>query len=359
MTNKEDLVPTRDEAFSYVRRGVFGKGGVVQGLCGLRHKTVPFLVGIENSLTFVGVVSLLLRVCMFSAIALFPLILRKAIVAPPLAIMGPQLPPTLLEGATSLWAAVSSPAPIDIGLGVVALFLSGAPKLIEKLSSRKDYEQHPPYYDLASALRTMPGISGGHEDTAKRDEAIKLTLQALREEMVELMGADRKRRVTDVTLLEFNDAGGSQMQVRSRTAYYEDVLRPQLSGRFVAYYVAMLGRNFAEHDFLRRRNPFPKTRITVLGSPPVDYRSVLYMPVMCSKRIPIPEGQHGAPVMADYCVGVICVHSSKPYRFWRWGDHRRTGGSFADVAFDRSMPYIALLKRLLEVSAPHVRMEVT
>lgn len=172
-----------------------------------------------------------------------------------------------------------------------------------------------------------------------------------------LIGATSIDDVTDVALLEFCDASGSKMQVRTRTSNHEELNRPNDSNRFVAYYVAKEGRNFAEHDFKNTRNPFPPKRVSVRGGPDVNYRSVLYMPILCSERILSEVDGKQFESIVDSCVGVICVHSSKPYRFWRWGDHKKGAGGFADVAFSRSMPYIAVIEQTMNRTACKFKLE--
>lgn len=358
MTEAQERTPAPDVARNYVRDGVFAKGGLKEGFSGLRHKTLPFIAGLESSITPGWVLAILLRIFLFLAIAFYPIFIRRATGASPAQsahFMGPPIQTSFGDSLHSLWSLISNPEPVDYVLGLIAIVLTGVPKLVELTRRQRSVKQHSPYYDLSSAILAMPSATQAPD--AACDESIRLTLCALKEEMSELTGDEGKQRVTEVTLLEFCDAHGHQMQVRSRTANHEEVKRPVASGKFVAYYVAMLGRCMAEHDFFSRRNPFPKTRISVVGSPAVTYRSVLYMPIMRADRGTLPAGQHGAPMLVDGCLGVICVHSSKPYRFWRWGDHTKTTGGFADVAFERSMPYIALVKRLLEVSAPRVPVE--
>ena len=120
----------------------------------------------------------------------------------------------------------------------------------------------------------------------------------------------------------------------------------------------MEGRNFSEHDFTNRHNPFPPVRVSVIGEPRVGYRSVLFMPIVCSERLQAISEDETLDQIVDSCVGVICVHSAKAYRFWRWGDHKKGTGGFADVAFGRSTPYIALVEQLLSRTAVKVRLEV-
>lgn len=349
-------LPTPEIAREYVRKSIFDKGGWREGAGGLFHKTLPFLLGLESSLSVKRVAGVLVKLLLIVAAAVYPLIVRKAFVLPASVTLASESG-RFADGVDALLVMVANPAPIDYVLGFLAVILTGLPKLIDGFTVRSTAKQHSPYYDLAAAIQNMPQLGNG--DGGDTDRAIQLTLCALKDEMSQLIGDEKKSRVTDVTFLEFCDSDGTAMQVRARTANHEDVRRPVASSRLVAYYVAREGRSFAEHDFLRAANPFPTHRVTVVGSPRVGYRSVLYMPVICSEpaRNHAKEAQLPAKTL-DSCIGVICVHSAKPYRFWRWGDHRKGVGGFVNVATDRSLPYIFLVKRLTERTAHKVILEV-
>jgi len=253
---------------------------------------------------------------------------------------------------------------VDIVLASAWMLFTGVPKLLDARAKTRDPTKvHSPHSDLAAAIEKMPsvGAPGCHVPlNGGTEEALRHCLGSLRLELSELIGDENQTRLTDVTLLEFCDNRGQAMQVRARTAN-EETHRPKESWRFLAYYVAMQGRWFAEHDFAAAENPFPNERLTVKGGVPINYRSVLYLPITTSTREPAsngaPNGANHRPV-TDYCIGVICVHSARPYRFWRWGDHNKLLGGMGDVAYKRSLPYIALISRLLEHSVPKVRMEV-
>lgn len=347
-------VPTPEIARAYVRISIFEKGGWREGIGGFFHKTLPFLLGLESSLSVKRVAGVLIKVLLVFAAAVYPLIVRKAFAFPG-AVTVPSDSGRFADGIDALLLMVANPAPIDYALGFLAVIVTGLPKLIDGFSAQSTARQHSPYYDLAAAIKSMPQLSDG--DGGDTDRAIQLTLCALKEEMSQLIGDDKKTRVTDITFLEFCDATGTAMQVRARTANHEEVRRPVASNKFVAYYVAREGRSFAEHDFLRTANPFPANRVTIVGSPRVGYRSVLYMPVICSEPAAKPVEPELALKALDSCIGVICVHSARPYRFWRWGDHRKGVGGFANVATDRALPYIALVKRLTERAAHKVILE--
>ncbi len=312
------------------------------------------MTGTLSSVTFSSVLALFLRILIVAVAALFPLLVRKVTAA---ASINPAhaSDSTFLGGVNFIVGAVADATSIDYVLGLVALSFIGLPKFLDMLGKKTKVEQHSPFFDLTAAIKKLPIQTP--LQTQETDEAIRLTLLALREEMALLIGDISRQRVTDVTLLEFCDPAGNQMQVRARTANHEEVQRPVDSVKFVAYYVALEGRSLAEHDFKNKRNPFPPKRITVWGNLDVEYRSVLYMPIVCAETVAPPEGVHGAPQVIDSCAGVICVHSSKAYRFWRWGDHNKGVGGFADVAFSRSMPYIAIIQQLLSRTAHRVKLE--
>ena len=148
------------------------------------------------------------------------------------------------------------------------------------------------------------------------------------------------------------------MEVTGRTKTDEPLQRAIDARKLLANFVAREGRWFAENDFCSRKNPFKLVRLSVGGSPRVDYRSVLYLPITHSVRGDLPPGQFGPTPFQDFCIGVICVHSSKPYRFWRWGDHKNDNDAGSgNVAVQRATPYIALVSKLIEHSAHQVPLE--
>lgn len=346
--------PTFDQAQAYVRQGIYGVGGRTEAWGGFIHKSFPAITGTLSSVSINSVLALFFRILIIAVAALFPLLVRKVTASTP-ANQVPASASSFFDGLSFIINAAVNATSIDYALGLLALVVVGAPKLLDMFGKQAKVEGHSPFFDLTAAIKKLPIQNQPQlQDT---NEVIRLTLLALREEMALLIGDVSSRRVTDVTLLEFCDGQGRQMQVRARTANHEDVGRPVESSRFVAYYVALEGRNFAEQDFKSKRNPFPPKRVSVRGNHDVGYRSVLYLPIVCSETVAPPDGVHGAPQVIDSCAGVICVHSPKAYRFWRWGDHKKGVGGFADVAFSRSMPYIAIIQQLLSRTAPRVKLE--
>lgn len=331
-------------ANAYVEKKMFEVGGVREAVCGFWHKTGPQILRL-NSLTFGRSVLLLLRVGVVCLAASLPILARKLSNCIALA-----------NGDQSLSSLLEKLDGTDYGLASVAIACVVVPKGLDMFSkvTRLNGDTILPTHELASSIKRIPVPGTG----GSVDDALKHALQGLRNELSELIGDERGRRLTDVTLLEFCDKKGLKMQVRARTAD-EEVKKPKASWKFLAYYVCMRGRWFAEQDFYNPQNPFPKTRLTVTGDLPVNYRSVLYIPLIVTRHGGDEKKVVEHPTVVedddvDYCNGVICVHSSKPYRFWRWGDHKKGVDGFGNVAVSRAAPYIALVAKLIHSTAHQV-----
>jgi hypothetical protein len=353
----------RNAARQYLDRNLHGVSAFYRECCGIWHKSIPKTVGITKNITLFVFLALAVRAVLISAQASAPILVRKVYLQPPDAHAN-QAP------VNGLLAALNALDKIDCCLIAIVIILATAPKALEKLGRRKsDSEEHDALVHLAAAMKAMPPIAQASESSPAHSEllnsALQSCLEGLKLEITQLLGEDRNAKLTDVTLLEFCDANGDHLQVRARTEVAGQTHRPIPSYKFLAYYVGMRGRAFAEHDFQNKRNPFPKHRLTIVGDRvPIPYRSVLYMPIYTSKTASTGvsariEGTTEKRRVIDYCIGVVCVHCVKPYRFWRLGDSRRSGGGFGDIAYDRSLSYITLIKRLLEQTVPHVEMEST
>lgn len=321
------------------------------------HQTLPAVVGVGKSLTVLAIGALLIRTILVGMTAVFPILVRKVS-----ATTGASGPAPKEPGWEAVVDAIVNANTTDYVLGVVALFLVVGLKFFD-LRAKRDSgpKAHTAFADLAAAINKMPHFAPLHVGPphGSVDDGVRLCLRALKVELAELIGDEGGAKLTDVTMLVFCDEAGKQMQVRARTAENEPTHRPCASEKFLAYYVAKRGRWFAEHNFRHASNPFPKLRLTVLGSNvQVDYCSVLYLPIIASDPVRTASDPGGTAVTcSDYCIGVICVHSAKPYRFWRWGDHKRTAGGMGDIAYQRSMPYISLINRLTEQTAVRVKLE--
>lgn len=343
---------------SYVRTRLTQAGGFPEAAGGIWHKTLPVLLRVEGQLTAARMFAVFARIALLIAAAAAPVVIRKAIQNQ--TGVAPQALPYFLGMFERL-------DPADYMLGGVAVAAVFVPKLLDAIDRRKHVRKHLPYYDLAAAIEQMPAIdakSRGRDGESQQaiTDAIDSTLRALRDEMAELVDEPSRERVMDVTLLEFCDDQGSHMRVRSRTARKDPNGRPVPSERLMAYAVALAGKPFIENDFLSTANPYPKFRVTVANGPRVNYRSILYLPILWASaehRPPVADGAFGpsTTLPVDVVLGVVCINCSKPYRFWRWGDHKRPGSAFESVAYERALPYIALLTKLLELTAPKVPLE--
>lgn len=344
----------QDAASAYVAKRLSTKGGAIEAVAGLWHKTLPMMIGAGRRISALRLAAIFLELFLLVSAAVFPILARKVAEQAPANTIKPT-------GFGAIIDAIQRAGDTDIALAGLAVMLIMGPRILSTAAKIRSAQRlnHSAYSDLAAAIEKMPALrfdSNGLGPIADGvDQAIRLSLSALKVEVCQLIAEENN--VTDVTLLEFCDPDGNQMQVRARTSN-ESTHRPISSKHFLAYYVAMRGRWFAEHNFLKSAHPFPTNRLTVRGSPKVNYASVLYLPIMTSERKAM-QNPAGEPIQVtiDYCIGVICIHNEKPYRFWRWGDHRKHMGGMGDVAYQRALPYISLITRLIEGGAHRVRAE--
>ena len=334
------------KAHQYVQNRLETAGGFFrEGFHGIRLRTLPMMLDRENF--------------SFGVVAAFVLRLALLFMAPLAGILGRKLitlqPGTHPRALSDVWTLVANLDSVDIAIGVVALLATALPPWLRRIGRKEKAGLATPHHDFAAAIDKIPNpaSSGDTTKSSTVEDALRLTLSAIRGELAQLIGAESQTSFTGVALLEFCDPDGSYMKVRARTTSHEPTGRPVEAWRFQAYYVAKSGRWFAEHNFLSHRNPFPKRRLTLNRPCELDYDSVLYLPIITSEEANVSVGPVQPPV--DFCIGVVCVHSSKPYRFWRWGDHRKKMAGFGDVAFARASPYIALVRKLLEPTAHKIR----
>ena len=328
---------------------MYGNGSADwEGWKGFWFKTLPIYLGREKPLNLWAVFALFIRALFVIAAGFVPILIRR--------VATNQTPN---ESALSqFFHLISTLSGVDYLLSALGILIYGLPKQIESWVRNRRAEAPSPYGDLAAAIEKMPGLN--QAPPASLEVPLRLVLDALRIEMADLIGDRSLQKVTEVTLLQYCDVQGQRMQVTARTVINERTHFPLPAKRFLANYVAREGRWFAEHDFTRKRNPFLPTRLTVVGSPKVNYRSVLFLPIMTVVKVqldPAIQGPVEQPV--DRCLGVICVHSKRPYRFWSFGDHRHEQGEggFGNVALQRALPYIALIAKMIEGSAHEVPLE--
>ncbi len=361
MTNTRDdnnsPVALEEAGRAYVRSRLTRSGGGREAVGGLIHKTLPVILRINGPVTALGLAAAVTRVVLLLAAALTPVIVRKTSIVQPAQPLNTWSDLSLLlerwDGVDTVWASV-------------AMAVVFVPKVLDAIDRGKRPARRQPYLDLAAAIHKAPSINvQGHGRDGRAEEAIKdaidSVLHALRNEIAELVDEPARDKLTDVTLLEFCSEDGKFMKVSSRTARQDPNGRRVRSGELMAYHVALAGKPFIEHDFLSRRNPYPKHRVTVPGKPNVNYRSILYLPILWAI---VEPREPGAPVLGpslprDTALGIVCVNCTKAYRFWRWGDHSKPGSAFESIAYERALPYIALLTKLIEPTAHKVPLEVS
>ena len=335
----------RERGREYVKSYLLSRRGLREGIEGLWEKTLPAALRLHR-ISFPRVLALGVRFALLATAAVFPMVVRKSI----------GQSDQNLAGLLLHWSS------LDVFLALVALSLVFAPKLLDLLDKPEPSSSPSSMDELAASIAKMPPVdcSGrGRDGDAEQaiNDAIESALRGLRDEMQGLVGDVPDQASTEVDLLQFADEKGIEMFVRGRTVPIDDRYRRVKSFKLLAYHAAVTAKPMMENDFLNTRNPYPKERVTVPIGRPVDYRSVMYLPITSSERIGAPSMGNSGLEVKDWAIGVVCVRSKGPFRFWRWGDHKRVGGAFGTVAYARSAPYIALIARLLERTAVKVEVE--
>ena len=327
------------KAEEYIRQKTSKAGGWGEALGGLIHKTGPFVLGLNDRITFGAILTLLLEIATLFAAAFAPIVGRKL--------------SNLPSGAqkNSAWPlVVTNLDAIDIALGLIAIGAVLLPKLLRFLKAQKKAPQSSSY-ELSTAIRYVDFLKFTKTKVDRQKGALKHALSSLKIELHELIGDQNPSSIRDVVLLVFSE-NCKGMKATCRTASHKEINIERDAKSYMAYYVGVAGIELAEHDFSSKSNPFPKIRITtpVAGSN-IDYKSVLFFPIFRSKG-----DKKSAENAKETCIGVVCVQSKKAYQFWRWGDHRKAQGGFARVAMERCLPQLVLIGRLLGEDAPGVNL---
>lgn len=323
-----------EKCAAYVRREVREIGGLREAWDGFRLRTFPYMVGREAKLSASSVCFLMLKIGLLVTAALVPVVARKL----PSSVPASPSPGTPGGGILDVLTKFDSTDWTLISV-VVGVTLVG--KAADKwATSRKGAAAE---HDLSGVLERLPLSShpGPPSPTGMSTEhcrAIQGCLIGIRHEIGKLLLDDTASVITDVVYLQFTAPDAKYLHVRTRI--HEDQSARPFDARLAqAYYVAQLGECMAENDLHAAKNPFEVHRLSVPGRPKATYRSVLFVPIITSEL-----DDAGAPV--DYCIGVICVHSPKPFRFWRFGDHKRKSSSFCNVAYKAIEPYSKVIRRL-------------
>jgi len=185
-----------------------------------------------------------------------------------------------------------------------------------------------------SALSTVLTMRADQSTTnAEYRQHLQRILKRIHTEVGLLLNA-REETFGIVTLLLYGNNEGTELQIVARSSDAAAPLKKIAAHKMMAHYVAQTGRDWVEHDFRRKSNAFPKNRLSKPGEP-AKYRSILFKPLLATV-----ESALNAPIS---CKGVLCIHSDKPYHFWRLGDD-----SSSSLLLLRLAPYFALLELLLE-----------
>lgn len=137
------------EATEYVSRGLAGLGGVVQGLRGFWHKTLPMWTG-QVSLSPVAIIGLTLRVLFVVLAGVIPVFGRRAV--------SPQFAQsTLIDTLAGTYASLS---PMDWLLASIGIAVYAVPKMLDRVGKRRLAGVHRPFTDLAAAIdKAVPGCT--------------------------------------------------------------------------------------------------------------------------------------------------------------------------------------------------------
>lgn len=330
----------KEKRAKYVARKLTSKGGFAEGRAGFRHRTLPYLLGLESKGKVSLVVASILKLLPLFLGAMMPVVARKVYpqdaAAARVAAQGPE----------AVLKAVASMDFTDAALISTVVSIAVVNKLSERFFKRAKAHSNNPQARMCEAIESLPvdQLAGLNDSRHASNLLLKTCLAGIKHEICSLLLDDAGKVVTDVVYWEFSDNQGRRMHVRSRLVT-DKPQRPSVdSFSLQAYYVARSGKVFAEHDFQHRDNPFPKDRASVADkNVKSTYKSVLFIPIITTEE---SVGHSGDVVDYDYCIGVICVASDRPFRFWRWGDHNRDEGTFGKVAYDHVRHYIQLIRRL-------------
>jgi len=318
----------------YVRREARDIGGFREAWAGFRLRTFPYMLGRETRFSASSVAFLLLKVGLLVITALVPVAARKLAPAQP-------TPAASSSSGNGLWDVLTRFDTTDWVLISIVVGVTLAGKATDKwASARKGGSGDQEFAGVLELLplSTQEGPPSAFTMSTEHCKAIQACLTGIRYEIGKLLLDDTASVITDVVYLQFTAPDAKYLHVRTRI--HEDKSARPFEARLAqAYYVAQLGECMAENDLHAEKNPFETHRISVPGRPKATYRSILFVPIITSEA-----DAQGVPV--DYCVGVICVHSPKPFRFWRFGDHKRKSSSFCNVAYKAIEPYSRIIRRL-------------
>ena len=338
------------KCLDYVERKLSKRGGFTEAKSGFRHRTFPYLIGLESKNRTNLILASLLKLVPLILGAMVPIVARK--VYPQHAAAASASP----QGPEAVLRAMAAIDSTDAALIFVVMSIALLNKFSEKFFKASKVAEGNPHARICEAIEGLPlqQLAGMNSAPNANDALLKTCLAGIKHEISGLLLDESGIVISDVVYWEFVDARAKRMRVRARLVSDKPQRQSVDSHVLQAYYVARTGKIFAEHDFQHRDNPFSKERPSLVDrSTKATYKSILFIPIVTNDEEASDDGE---TIDRDYCIGVICVSSDRPFRFWRWGDHKRDEGTFGKVAYDHVRPYIQLIRRLSMLGA--YRMEV-
>jgi GAF domain-containing protein len=329
----------RAKCIEYVECKLTTKGGYHEAYSGFKHRTFPYLIGLETKDKTNLIVASVLKILPLFLGAMVPVVARK--VYPQNAVAAAAAP----QGPEAVLKAIASIDPTDAALIFTVVFFTLFNKLSEKYFKRSKVSFTTPHTRICETIESLPldQFAGISSTPAASDALLKSCLAGIKHEISVLLLDDSEKVISDVVYWEFCDKTERRMRVRSRLVMDKPQKTSVEAHLLQAYYVAKTGKVFAEHDFQHRDNPFPSERASSVDNGSVAYKSILFVPIIINEE---EVDSAGETIDHDYCIGVLCVASDRPFRFWRWGDQNRDEGTFGKVAYDHIRPYIQLVRRL-------------
>lgn len=341
----------RDDCAKYVANKASTKGGYREGWAGFRQRTLPYLLGLEHKSRASIILASGLKLIPLFLGAMLPVVARKIYPHP---LPQQNAAPTGLE---AIFKAIASIDITDLAFISAVVFITIFSKASEKYFKRTKPSPTNPHARMCEAIEALPiqEIATNRDSHNTTEALLKSCLAGIKHEISSLLLDDSGTTISDVVYWDFCDNQCKRMKVRSRLVADKPKRKGADSRNLQAFYVAKLGKVFAEHNFQDKSNPFPKDRAGVADiAEKSTYKSILFFPITTTEEHP---DENGEPIERDYCVGVVCVASDRPFRFWRWGDHKTNEGTFGVIAYKQVTPYIALIRKLAKHSA--FRVEVT
>lgn len=186
-----------------------------------------------------------------------------------------------------------------VGLLIISWFFNEQEKLQECIVLDEDYidESEIFFIGINEYLKVI-----NVDDQIK--DFLQLILQKILTETRTILN-DFNKNLLQVTLLTFKEEN-NELKIsifqRAEARRKKDVT--VIADKMMAYYVALQGESWIEHNFQHPKNPFGHESPSEDFKYHAKYESILFIPLIIEK-----EGK-------NYCLGVITIDSKKAYHFW-------------------------------------------